>query len=169
MRLSKFIKFMLLVTVLSLIYIHMQMQIFDLAYKGKRKEKKIINLSENNNMLTYNILQLKSACHLGLNLLEENSGLQFSDNNSIVHLMTPEAMSAEEEILAAGLAHHDFEQHTLNGTRDENWAGLYAAFALGRLGDFADSSVLTKWLEDAPGGEEWAASAASYVLEQLGA
>lgn len=104
MRLSKFIKFMLLVTVLSLIYIHMQMQIFDLAYKGKRKEKKIINLSENNNMLTYNILQLKSACHLGLNLLEENSGLQFSDNNSIVHLMTPEAMSAEEEILAASIS-----------------------------------------------------------------
>ena len=81
----------------------------------------------------------------------------------------PQQLELRDALLAAGLAHHDFEQHTLNGTRDENWAGFYAAFALGRLGDFAASSVLTKWLEDAPGGEEWAASAASYVLEQLGA
>ncbi len=81
----------------------------------------------------------------------------------------PQQSEFRDALLAAGLAHHDYEQHTLNGVRDEHWAGFYAAFVLGRLGDFAAPSVLTDWLEDAPGGEEWAASAASYVLEQLSA
>ena len=104
MRLSKLIKFMSLVTVLSLIYIHMQMQIFDLAYKGKNKEKQIIHLSENNNMLTYSILKLKSASHLGLNLLEEkNSELQFFDNSKVVQLVTSEVIPKEEDVLAASI------------------------------------------------------------------
>ena len=37
---------------------------------------------------------------------------------------------------AAGSAHHEYEQTALKGVRDELWAGFYAAFVLGRLGDF---------------------------------
>ena len=43
----------------------------------------------------------------------------------------------ERALSAAGAAHHDYEQETLKGVRDELWTGLYAAYVLGRLGDFA--------------------------------
>ena len=34
---------------------------------------------------------------------------------------------------AAAIAHHDYEAHALQGTRDEQWACWYAAYLLGRL------------------------------------
>lgn len=68
----------------------------------------------------------------------------------------------------AGSAHHDYEQNTLGGKRDEQWSGFYTAFVLGRVGDFAAPSALSQWLEEAPGGEEWAFSAADFVLARLG-
>jgi hypothetical protein len=54
------------------------------------------------------------------------------------------------------------------GVRDEQWAGFYAAYVLGRLGDFATPSSLVGWLERAPSDDDWAESAAEYVLAQLG-
>ncbi len=68
----------------------------------------------------------------------------------------------------AGSAHHEYEQVTLGGKQDEQWSAFYAAYTLGRIGDFAAPSDLTQWLEEAPDGENWAASAASYVLSRLG-
>ncbi len=69
----------------------------------------------------------------------------------------------------AGSAHHEYEQVTLGGKRDEQWSGFYAAYVLGRVGDFTAPSALSQWLEEAPGGEEWATSAAGFVLSRLGA
>jgi hypothetical protein len=81
-------------------------------------------------------------------------------------------LPAKDELLKAlgdaGSAHHDYEQVTLGGQRDERWSGFYAAYTLGRLGDFAAPSALSQWLEEAPAGEEWAASATGYVLSRLG-
>ena len=56
MRLLKLIRMMTVVTILALIYIHMQMNIFALAYQGKKKEKQITKIKEMNGALTYNIL-----------------------------------------------------------------------------------------------------------------
>ena len=64
--------------------------------------------------------------------------------------------------------HHEYEQVTLGGKRDKQWPAFYAAYTLGRIGDFAAPSVLSQWLEEAPTGENWEASAASYVLSRLG-
>ena len=77
---------MILLTVLSLIYINMQMQIFDLAYKGKKKEKEIRTLLDNNGTIVYNILTLKSANNLGVKWLTEDSKMQFLDTGSVVKL-----------------------------------------------------------------------------------
>ena len=70
-------------------------------------------------------------------------------------------------LTAAGSAHHEYETEFLGGVRDEQWAAFYAAFVLGRLGDFALPSALTRWFEEAPAGEDWSTSTAEYVLEQL--
>ena len=51
---------------------------------------------------------------------------------------------------AAGAAHHEYEQTVLKGMRHEEWATFYAAYVLGRLGDFAPPSTVTKWLTEVP-------------------
>ena len=67
----------------------------------------------------------------------------------------------------AGDAHHDYEQVSLGGKRDELWPGFYAAYALGRLGNFVRPSTLSSWLVEAPAGEHWPTAAADYVLERM--
>lgn len=68
---------------------------------------------------------------------------------------------------AAGRAHHEFETTFLGGQYDEAWPGWYAAYVLGRCGDFVPPSRLATWLRDTPNEGSWAENAASYVLEQL--
>ena len=82
---------------------------------------------------------------------------------------TPSRDELEKSLAAAAAAHHDYEQRVLNGVRDAQWPGFYAAYVLGRVGDFTTPSSLSRWLEAAPAGDNWAASAADYVLRQTGA
>jgi hypothetical protein len=96
MRLSDFLKTMSMFTILALIYIHMQMQIFALAYQGKAKEKQLMRISEVNEMISSQILSLKSANHIGNQLLQQESKMRFRDNDSVVQLATAEAISGEE-------------------------------------------------------------------------
>lgn len=98
MKLSKFFQLLFVITALSLIYIHMQMQIFSLAYQGKRKEKEIISISEDNGLLTYNILHLTSSHNLGDKLLNEESTLQFCDNDQVIQLVTADKINAQQTI-----------------------------------------------------------------------
>ncbi len=96
----KSIRVMFVLTGLALIYVYMQMEIVSLAYDGKRKEKQIIELNESTGAVAYKILQLKSANHLGGNLLSENSPLHFQDNRSVVELVTKESFSPGESAVA---------------------------------------------------------------------
>jgi len=73
-----------------------------------------------------------------------------------------------EALKAAGAAHHEYEQTVLNGVRHEEWAAFYAAYVLGRLGDFAQPSTMTKWLTEAPLTQNWAESAAAHILSEIG-
>jgi hypothetical protein len=82
-------------------------------------------------------------------------------------MSNPSQDELEKALRDAGSAHHDYEQVTLAGNRDEQWSGFYAAYALGRVGDFVAPSALSLWLEQAPGGEKWAATAASHILSRL--
>lgn len=96
MSLAKFFKYTGIVTSLALVYIHLQMQIIDLAYQGQTKEKKIKEWTEKNGNALYKISKLKSANHLGVKLLAKNSDMQFAGSGDIVPLVTP------EEFLVAG-------------------------------------------------------------------
>ena len=71
-------------------------------------------------------------------------------------------------LAAAGGAHHLYEANFLDGKRDEQWPGWYAAYVLGRLGDFTSPDTLARWLESAPGSDDWSASTAAHVMRQLG-
>jgi len=80
---------------------------------------------------------------------------------------SPSQADLAQALAAAAAAHHDYEQQFLNGVRDAQWSGFYAAYALGRLGDFAAPTVVARLLESAPGDGDWAAAAASHVIADL--
>ena len=92
---------MTIVTILALIYIHMQMDIFALAYQGKNKEKQITKIKEINGVLAYNILELKSSNHLGIKLLAENSNLKFRDPANVIELVTTKPVDEAKELRVA--------------------------------------------------------------------
>lgn len=73
-----------------------------------------------------------------------------------------------EALGSAGAAHHEYEQTALKGVRHEEWAVFYAAYVLGRLGDFVPASILTELLTEAPLTDNWAESAAVHVLSEMG-
>ncbi len=79
----------------------------------------------------------------------------------------PAGADLENALRAAGTAHHEYETNFLNGKRDEQWAGWYAAYVLGRLGDFTSPTSLARWLAEAPSEEDWAAGSARHVTGQL--
>jgi len=64
------------------------MQIFDLAYKAKVKERQIQKISDDNGSIAYNIWKLKSSSNLGSQLLAKDSVLQFASGHNIIELAT---------------------------------------------------------------------------------
>jgi len=71
-----------------------------------------------------------------------------------------------EALKSAAKAHHEYEKNYLNGVRDEQWAGWYSAFILGRTGDFTTPTQLTRWLEEVS-GNEWVKDAAIHILTKI--
>ncbi len=98
MNLAKFIKYTVLLTSLALVYIHLQMQIIDLAYQGQKREKRIEELVEKNGNAFYAISKLTSANHLGKELLAKNSDMQFVGPKDI---MQPAELSSETRLSRA--------------------------------------------------------------------
>jgi len=87
-----------ILTVLALTYIHMQMQIIDMAYAGNKKEQQIQKLIEQNGSTTYKILIMKSSNHLGDTVLDNGSDMQFADLNNIVHVTASQDIFADEQL-----------------------------------------------------------------------
>jgi hypothetical protein len=79
----------------------------------------------------------------------------------------PSDSAIAEALSAAGPAHHEYEQTALKGVRDELWAGFYAAFVLGRLGDFTAASRLAALLEEVDAPSNWSEAAAEHVATTL--
>ena len=98
MQLWRFIKFMFGLTLLALIYIHMQMNIFSLAYDGKQKENRIVRLKEQNSRVSNNIFELKSASYLGRKILNENAKLRFCDESNVVQLASTKKSSGQPQL-----------------------------------------------------------------------
>ena len=88
MSLKVYFKVASLVTIMALLYIHMQMRIFELSYNGKDKEKIIHELNDSNGALSHQILTLKSANNLGSQLLDHDNSLQFMDQERVMTVRT---------------------------------------------------------------------------------
>lgn len=99
MRLAKFFKWIFIVNILAIIYIHMQMNIYDLAYQRTAKEREIKKLTETKGDVTHKILTLTSAQHLGSNVLDKNKDMKFARSEQIM-----EVSVSEESALKTSLA-----------------------------------------------------------------
>ena len=80
----------------------------------------------------------------------------------------PTKQDLMESLSAAASAHHDFESNFLSGQRDEQWSGWYAAYVLGRLGDFTTPTTLAGWLCEVSGEGDWTKNAASHIFSNVG-
>jgi len=82
------------------------------------------------------------------------------------------SIPTEQELMkalsAAGTAHHDYESNFLQGAPDEHWPGWYAAYVLGRLGDFTTPTTLAGWLSEVSGEGDWSQNAATHVVSNAG-
>ena len=93
MSLKVYFKIASFVTIIALLYIHMQMNIFELSYNGKDKEKIIHELNDSNGALSHQILTLESANNLGNQLLDyDNNNLQFMDQERVMMVTPAKAM-----------------------------------------------------------------------------
>ncbi|MFA5059921.1 MAG: hypothetical protein WC676_04775 [Candidatus Omnitrophota bacterium] len=101
MRFSKFLLLMCSVTILSLVYIRLQVDIFDLAYQGKNKEIEIQKLLDHRSNALSSISTLKSSSHLGVKLLADNSGMRFLDNDHVVELRAPVVLANQGKKIAS--------------------------------------------------------------------
>ncbi|MBF0593507.1 MAG: hypothetical protein HQL22_00915 [Candidatus Omnitrophica bacterium] len=88
MKVSDFLKVMFVITFTAVLYIHLQMSIYDLAYQGKKKEDTVEKLAENNVMMKNDILRLKSADHIGRELLEKEKDYKFASRSNVVEVET---------------------------------------------------------------------------------
>ena len=79
----------------------------------------------------------------------------------------PQYSELAAALKAAGSAHHEYEQTVLNGAFDEQWTTFYAAFVLGRVGEFTTPSALISWLEEVPTDGVWADGAAKHVINRM--
>src|SRR5271154_7294779 len=88
MSLKVYFKVASFATIIALFYIHMQMNIFELSYNGKDKEKIIHELNDSNGALSHQILTLESANNLGSQLLDRDNSMQFMDQERVMTVRT---------------------------------------------------------------------------------
>ncbi len=89
MNLARSIKILGLFTVVSLCYIHFQVQIINLAYKCKAKQNQIKELIDQNGSAESSVLSLKSSSHLGHKVLSDGSDMNFVHPSKIIKLSIP--------------------------------------------------------------------------------
>lgn len=73
----------------------------------------------------------------------------------------------QQALEAAATAHHEYQTVALKGEHDQQWPAFYAAFALGRLGEFMEPSALAARLEAVQADDNWAGAAAEKIAGAL--
>ena len=79
----------------------------------------------------------------------------------------PNEKQIKHSLIAAAKAHHEFETNYLSGIRHEQWAFWYAAYVLGKLGNFISPTKITRLLEQVTGNDDWFNNAAKIISENI--
>jgi len=98
MRLSKLLAGVGFVTLLCLLYVHQQTEIFRMAYVGQKKSIYFHELLDKNAILRYNIGKKVSLVSLG-DKVSENAGFQMPDAYRLVKMANPpEDVVAQQQV-----------------------------------------------------------------------
>ncbi len=81
--------FLIMITVISLLYVQMQVVIFQSAYAANDKESQLRDLLDTRTVLVYNINRLESAQNIGNKILCAKSDIQFTGEDHIASLRLP--------------------------------------------------------------------------------
>jgi hypothetical protein len=88
MRLTKILVILFSITLIALIYIFQQTEIFQLAYAASKQEMRLKELLDKNNLLRYNINTISSLSYLESSLLSK-ADFQLPAQAQMVKLQTP--------------------------------------------------------------------------------
>jgi len=99
MRLPKFLSVMILVTVLSLLHVYQQTEIFRFAYAGQKKLVALQDLLDKNVLIRYNIEKNTSLTRLGDRICD-NKEFQMPDTYRLVRLKEPKVLVQAAKPLA---------------------------------------------------------------------
>ena len=91
MSLKKFFLLSIVITIFALIYVQMQVSIYDLAYQGKIREDQVERLVDSNTDTMLNIVRLKSARSVGNWFSEKNAEVVFVDQKNVVEVKSSSA------------------------------------------------------------------------------
>lgn len=79
----------------------------------------------------------------------------------------PDRESLSKLLAETWEVHGEFQDNYLEGVRDEMWAGWYAGYLLGRLGNFTTPTALTRLLQQTEKLSPWPEKAAEHLLDSL--
>lgn len=85
MRVSRFLSIIGFITLLSLLYVYQQTEIFRLAYAGQKKESAFTELLDKNTILRYNIGRNASLVHIA-SKISASADFQMPDSYRLVRL-----------------------------------------------------------------------------------
>ncbi len=88
MRLPKFLSIVISMTILSLLYVHQQTEIFRFAYLGEKKMSVFQDLLDKNTVLRYNIGSSASLTRLG-SKISDAKDFQMPDTYRLVKVVRP--------------------------------------------------------------------------------
>ncbi|MFC1703735.1 hypothetical protein ACFL1E_03000 [Candidatus Omnitrophota bacterium] len=89
MKLKRFFCVLICVTLLSLVFVQVQVEILKLAYACKEEDNVLNKLLDDKNMLMYNIHTLESADNVGEFLICKKPELSFIERTQLVELRMP--------------------------------------------------------------------------------
>ncbi|MCX5680574.1 MAG: hypothetical protein NTZ95_08065 [Candidatus Omnitrophica bacterium] len=89
MRLVKSILPIMIFTVASLMYVHQQVELVKLSYNIEKKEKKLNEVLDRREQLSYNIKNLEAPSRLESALLAKNIDITFPRKGNVIQMARP--------------------------------------------------------------------------------
>ena len=97
MKLSKFLSITTFVTLLSLLYVWQQTEVFRLAYVGQKKEVAFHDLLDKNAILRYNVKKNASLIYIG-DRVAKVSDYEMPGNYRLVRLALPGDLKVSKRV-----------------------------------------------------------------------
>jgi hypothetical protein len=103
MRFAKSIIPVILFTIASLVYVHQQVELVKLSYSIEKKEKKLNEMLDRNDQLSYNIKNLESPSRLEKILVSKKINITFPKRGHVLKMAKPVIVYGAQDIHQVGL------------------------------------------------------------------